>query len=212
VLAVPAVLGFMHMLRERRVLFGHLGGGLALIGLLAITGSVAFQLAAWQMAAAGADQAEMAALYERLHETTGLWIPFYVVPFAFYAGVVILAAGLTLARAVHPVIAACTAAGAVLMAAGYPMANEILFIAGAAVLWLGVGATGWMVLGETDEQWEHTPQVSGFRPVGALTQVEPRAPAGRRRHAFRPRRYLATAVSACLYRCARAPEGRSVGR
>jgi hypothetical protein len=166
-LAVPAVLGFMHMLRERRVLFGHVGGGLALVGLLALTGAVAFQLAAWQMVAPGADQAQMAALYERLHETTGLWILFYLVPFAFYAGVVVLAGGLALARAVHPLFAACMAVGAVLVAVGYPIGSEIGFIAGAAVLWLGVGATGWMVLGETDEQWEHTPQVSGFRPAGA---------------------------------------------
>ena len=166
-LAVPAVLGLMHMLRERRVLFGHVGGALALIGLLAITGAVAFQLVAWQMAAAGADQAEMAALLDRMHVTTGLWIPFFLVPFAFFAGMVVLAAGLALARAVHPLVAACIAVGAVLVAVGYPIASEALFIAGAAVLWLGVGMTGWMVLGETEDQWEHTPQVRGFRPVGA---------------------------------------------
>jgi hypothetical protein len=166
VLAVPAVLGFMHMLRERRVLFGHVGGGLALAGLLAITGVVAIQLVVWQMASSGADQAEMAALYERVNETTGLWIPFFLVPFAFYVGVVVLATGLALARAVHPLVAACMAVGAVLVAVGYPIASEILYIVGAIVLWLGVGATGWMVLGETEEQWEHTPRVTGFRPAG----------------------------------------------
>src|SRR3954464_13208000 len=34
VLMVPAALGLMHMLREREVAFGHLGGGLSLIGLM----------------------------------------------------------------------------------------------------------------------------------------------------------------------------------
>jgi len=34
VLAVPAVLGLMHMLREREVAWGHIGGGLAMLGLL----------------------------------------------------------------------------------------------------------------------------------------------------------------------------------
>src|SRR5436309_2593295 len=34
VLAVPAALGLMHMLREREVAFGHVGGGLALMGLM----------------------------------------------------------------------------------------------------------------------------------------------------------------------------------
>src|ERR687894_288709 len=35
VLAVPAVLGLTHMLREREVAWGHLGGGLGLVGILA---------------------------------------------------------------------------------------------------------------------------------------------------------------------------------
>jgi hypothetical protein len=166
-LAVPAVLGLMHMLRERRVTFGHVGGALALLGLVALAGVFAIQLVAWQMATAAADQGEMAALYERVQETTGMWIPFFVVPFAFTAGMVLLAAGLVLARAVHPLLAACIAIGVVLLAVGYPLASEILLIAGAAVLWAGVGAIGWMVLGETEEQWEHTPQITGFRPARA---------------------------------------------
>ncbi|HZY66458.1 MAG TPA: hypothetical protein VFE21_11340 [Rubrobacteraceae bacterium] len=34
VLFVPAILGLMHLLRERSTVLGHLGGGLALIGFL----------------------------------------------------------------------------------------------------------------------------------------------------------------------------------
>src|SRR6476646_1468474 len=37
VLMVPAALGLMHMLREREVALGHVGGGLALIGLMGMT-------------------------------------------------------------------------------------------------------------------------------------------------------------------------------
>src|SRR5688500_20298837 len=49
VLAVPAVLGLMHMLREREVAFGHVGGGLAMVGLLATTGVVAIDgCVGWQ--------------------------------------------------------------------------------------------------------------------------------------------------------------------
>jgi hypothetical protein len=164
VLGVPAVLGFMHMLRERRVLFGHVGGGLALLGLLAITGAVTIQLAAWQMAQPGADQAQMAALLGRVNETTGMWIPFFLVAFAFYAGLVILATGLALARAVNPLLAACIAIGAVLLAIGYLAASEVLAIAGAAVLWLGVGAIGWMVLGETEDEWQHIRRSAASAP------------------------------------------------
>ena len=56
-LMVPAVLGLMHMLRERQVAFGHVGGGLAMLGLLAFTGIVAMELVMWQMAAAGEHRA-----------------------------------------------------------------------------------------------------------------------------------------------------------
>src|SRR3954465_12559968 len=38
ILMVPAALGLMHMLREREVAFGHMGGGLSLIGLMGMTG------------------------------------------------------------------------------------------------------------------------------------------------------------------------------
>jgi hypothetical protein len=36
-LVIGAVLGLMHMLREREVAYGHIGGALALVGLVATT-------------------------------------------------------------------------------------------------------------------------------------------------------------------------------
>ena len=75
VLMVPAVLGLMHMLREREVDIGHVGGAVALLGLL-------------------------------------------VLPWAFMAGVVILAFGLYRAKAVQSTWALCIAAGAILLAVG----------------------------------------------------------------------------------------------
>ena len=50
---VPAVLGLMHMLREREVAFGHLGGGLAMVGLLALAEIVGMES---RLAAGGARQ------------------------------------------------------------------------------------------------------------------------------------------------------------
>src|SRR6476469_7242488 len=40
ILMVPAALGLMHMLREREVAYGHMGGGLSLIGLMGMTGLI----------------------------------------------------------------------------------------------------------------------------------------------------------------------------
>lgn len=163
--AVPAVLGLMHMLRERQVAFGHVGGGLALLGILAFTGAVAISLVAWQAAQPGADSAQMAALLDRVHDTTGAWIPFFLLTFAFGAGMVVLAGGLALARAVSLPVAVLIAAGGVLISVGYPIASEVLAIVGAACLVLGVGSTGYLTLTESDADWEHTPEFRGFRPA-----------------------------------------------
>src|SRR4051795_3838950 len=44
VLMVPASLGLMHMLREREVALGHVGGGLSLVGLMGMAGLIAMDV------------------------------------------------------------------------------------------------------------------------------------------------------------------------
>jgi hypothetical protein len=166
-LVVPAVLGLMHMLREREVAFGHVGGGLAMLGLLAFTGIVAMELVIWQMAAGGST-AEAVSLLERLNNTAGIVIPFVIVSFGFTLGLACLAVGLYRARAVQSWMAISTAAGAVLFGFAIGTAMNWLAIVAAAFLAVGLGAIGRMVLRETDEAWEHTPEYEGFRPVPGM--------------------------------------------
>ena len=165
VLAVPAVLGLMHMLREREVAYGHLGGGLAMVGLLATMGIVAMEgFVGWQAGAAtGSDQAAMTALFERVTDTTGIVIPFFVMSFAFTVGMLFLAAGLYRARAVQSWTAAMLGLGSIVFAVGSGMAENTVAVIGAAVLLVGFFQVGRMVLTESDEEWEHTPEYSGFR-------------------------------------------------
>jgi hypothetical protein len=168
-LAVPAVLGLMHMLREREVAYGHVGGGLGLVGLLAITGIVAIDgFVGWQAGAAGAGNAEMTALFERLNDTAGVYIPFLIVPFAFTLGMLVLATGLYRARAVQSWMAICLAVGALLLAVAGPTASEVLNILGGAFLFVGLASVGRMVMTEPDEDWEHTPEYKGFRPLAGM--------------------------------------------
>src|SRR3954449_10966919 len=75
VLMVPAMLGLMHMLREREVAFGHVGGGLSLIGLLGFMGLTSLALVQWQMVAGGST-AQMTDLLHRMNHTTGMAVPF----------------------------------------------------------------------------------------------------------------------------------------
>lgn len=164
---VPAVLGLMHMMREREVAFGHVGGGLALLGLLAFAGIVGMELVMWQMAAGGSTR-EAVALLERLNNTAGILIPFAFVSFGFALGLACLAAGLYRARAVQSWMAISTAAGAILCGFAIGTAMNWLAVVAAAFLAVGLGAIGRMVLRETDEAWEHTPEYEGFRPVPGM--------------------------------------------
>src|SRR5438067_342908 len=84
VLAVPAALGLMHMLREREVAYGHLGGGLAVIGLMAIAGLIGMDMVTWQMGVGA--HGEMASLLHRDDHTTGILIPFVGAALLFGVG------------------------------------------------------------------------------------------------------------------------------
>ena|SRR5918992_3917523 len=165
ILLVPAILGLMHMLREREVAYGHLGGGLALLGSFLVMAIMGIQLVVWQMVAGGADRAEMIALLDRVNDTTGIVVPLFILSFAFALGFAILAAGLYRARAVHPWMAILIAAGGVMLPIGATIASEVVVSLGAVALLVGLGFTGWRVLMEPDSDWEHTPEVSGFRPL-----------------------------------------------
>ncbi len=163
-LAVPATLGLMHMLRERAVAWGHVGGGLTLLGLMAFVGIVAVDgFVGWQ--AGSGDRAEMVALLERLYESAGYLVPFVVMSFGFVLGMLALVAGLLRAQAVSPITAGCIAVGALLLTIAGPTASEWVGIAGAAVFAIGLGTVGRTVLAESDEEWEHTPQHGGFKPL-----------------------------------------------
>lgn len=167
VLLVPAVLGLMHMLRERQVAWGHVGGGLAMLGLLAVTMLVAVDgFVAWQ--AAAANSPEMTALFERLNGAAGFVIPVYIVALLFAVGTAVLAMGLMRARATQSWHALSIAAGAVLMTIGGMTAGVVFDVAGAGLLLAGFGSVGRVVLAETDSEWEHTPEVKDFRALPGM--------------------------------------------
>jgi hypothetical protein len=163
-LMVPVVLGLMHMLREREVALAQVGSGLAMLGLLAFAGIVGIEMAMWQMVAGGSTR-EAVSLLERLNDTAGIVIPFVFISFGFALGLACLAAGLYRARAVQSWMAISVGAGAILFGFAVGAAMNWLAVVAAVLLGVGLGAIGRMVLRETDEAWEHTPEYKGFRPV-----------------------------------------------
>jgi hypothetical protein len=166
VLAVPAALGLMHMLRSREVALGHLGGGLALAGLMAISGIIGMEMVAWQMGA-GAD-GEMASLLNRVNETTGIVVPFFFGSLLFGIGYAALGLGLYKARATGAWFAACLMAGGILFDVAFVAESLTLTIVGMAFIVVGQGAIGRMVWTESDDAWERTPEYSGFKALPGM--------------------------------------------
>jgi hypothetical protein len=154
---VPAVLGLMHMLREREVAYGHLGGALALIGTMAAIGATAFDFVMWRMP----NTAAMASVVHSFEHTTGTFVLFDVGVFALTLGLVALCVGLIRASAVSMAPAGLVAFGSIVAAVGFAATTAWLLIAGYAALMVGLGLIGQMVLNETVEDWEHTPRLAG---------------------------------------------------
>jgi hypothetical protein len=109
-LLVPAVLGLMHMVRERRPAHGAIGGGLAVLGLLATMASFGIAFAIWRMVSDGVQAADVA-LLDSLLDTAGVVIPTTAVGFLGCIGFVVLMLGMYRAHVVDWWMALCAAAG-----------------------------------------------------------------------------------------------------
>jgi uncharacterized membrane protein len=164
VLLLPALLGLMHLLRERQVAVGHVGGALALVGNLMLMLVAGISLVQWQMVRGGG-RGDMIALFHRLTHTTETQVFFFLI-LGLTVGLVVLAYGLYRAHAVNWATAMALAVGAVvLQVAAFVGNTSAWYIVGSAILFVSLGSIGRMVLMETDEEWEHTPEYGGFRPA-----------------------------------------------
>jgi hypothetical protein len=158
VLAVPAALGLMHMLREREVVFGHLGGGFALMGLMAIAGLIGMDMVTWQMGAGA--HGEMASLLHRVDHTTGIVIPFFIGSLLFGVGYLVLGMGLYRARAAASWFAACLMIGGILFDVGLLTTSLSVAIVASALVLVGQGSIGRTVWTASDEEWERMPALA----------------------------------------------------
>jgi hypothetical protein len=164
VLLVPAILGLMHLLRERHADMGHVGGGLSLIGTMMFMLYGGVGLMQWQMVRGGANRGEMVALLDRFNSTAGSALFLYL-GLAFSIGMIVLAAGLYMGRFVHWSTAGLFLIGAVVLGVALFTNITALFIIATAMLFVAFATIGLRVLTETDEAWEHTPEWRGFRPL-----------------------------------------------
>ena len=169
VLVVPAVLGLMHMIRERRPGYSGLGGSLTLLGVFASMVGQGVAFAMWQMAHHGAASAGNTSVIHATMHDAGTVIPIVVVAYVGALGVCVLAAGLYLARVVDWWMALFFAAGVVGINVAFAAGALWVAIVGSALMLVGLGSVGLMVLRESDADWEHTPDYRGMRPATGLS-------------------------------------------
>jgi len=165
IVLVPALLGLMHMLRERAPGWGYIGGGLMMLGNLLSIGDWMGNFVQWQMAAPSADREQMTALLIRLDDTPGSALPLQLSGFAFMLGTAVLAIGLYRARTVPAWIAPALVIGIVANLAGFLASSVPLLIASSAVLLAALGWTGTVLLTDSDARREHTPELGRARPA-----------------------------------------------
>src|SRR3954449_7751781 len=133
VLMVPAALGLMHMLREREVASGHLGGGLSLIGLMGMAGLI------------GMDVGGATDLLDRVDHLDGVATWMFVATMGFGLGSAMLGMGVFRAHAIPSWAAACLMVGGVALDVALITGTGGIAIAAAAAMFAGIGATGYTV-------------------------------------------------------------------
>jgi hypothetical protein len=156
VLLLPAVLGLVHLTRPGRMLLAHVGGALAVIGLVALAALVGTEFVLWQ-AAKNPDTAAMTTLVDQTLQSSG-FIPLYVAFLGVPIGFVILAAVLFLTRTAPAWTAVAIGIAPVIQFANeFAVGPKWINIAAAALILLGLGTIGSQLLTETDEDWEAVP-------------------------------------------------------
>jgi hypothetical protein len=154
VLFLPAILGLMHLLRERATAVGHVGGGLVILGLFGAAAVVAVDgIATSEMGKAGVNAEEMAVLLDRIRDSAGLRVIGGIGAISFLLGGLLLAYGLWRAGAVQPWIAGGVAAANIVLFIGQLTDNRAIIAIAGAIALIAFGAIGWRVLMESDEQW-----------------------------------------------------------
>jgi hypothetical protein len=143
-LFVPAVIGLLRQLRDRRSRLADGAAFLALLSVFGTTGFVAVEgLAAWQMTAPGSSRGEMVGLLERFDETAGTFLLTGLPTFLFAVALGLLGWALVRAR-VEPrwasvLVVASRAIAVVIFAAGYHEGEYLMAIVAAADLLLLLG-------------------------------------------------------------------------
>ncbi len=130
-LLVAAVVGLMLPLRTHGARFAHVGGGLALTGVVCVAVVSGLGFVEWQMVGAGADRAQMVALLDRVEGAPAV-APILLGAGLATLGLAVLGIGLWRRGAAPAWTAALLVLGALGIDLGYELTSGLLTLAGAS--------------------------------------------------------------------------------
>src|SRR4051812_1582103 len=130
ILMVPAALGLMHMLREREVALGHIGGGFALIGLMGMAALI------------GMDVGGTTDLVDRVDHVSGVATWMFVATMGFGLGSAMLGMGVFRVHTTTSWAAACLMVGGIAFDVALLAGSAGIAIAASAAILAGLGSTG----------------------------------------------------------------------
>lgn len=151
-----AVLGLAHLVHERRPGQAIVGGALGMIGAMALC-AVAFAEATYgaQMGRVSTSGGVLDAF--NAVATSPASVLILIGALMGPLGSVVLGSGLYAANVAPKWTAMALMAGGACLIVGLPLNLPLLAILGGALQVLGMAPIGVMVLGETEEEWMHTP-------------------------------------------------------
>jgi hypothetical protein len=152
ILLVPAVVGLIYLLRERRRRLAIAAGGLALAGVMPVAVQVALGFVEWKMVSPGADRREMVALLDRIEFSAG-FVPILLAAALPAIGLSMLAWGLWLSRTLPGWTATFIALGAVGLDVGFEIPSLAVRIAAAALTLAAFAWLGRAVVSTTAQEW-----------------------------------------------------------
>ena len=150
---VPAVFGLLHLLRERGVTLGHVGGALAIVGALGHVAVMTYQLALVEMTRVG-DRDAMVALIDRLDSSPVVGVLVFPMILAFALGLLVLAIALWRARIVQGWAAALVVAAVALDIGAPDGAPASVSIAKQLLAFAAFAYVGLRILRMSDAEWE----------------------------------------------------------
>ena len=147
-LMLPTIAGLRHLLNHHAVRSADIGMGLALLGVLALAGQFAIDLAVGQLSSS---QSEMSSLFKRLSAAPIITLPFHVAgPIAFYIGLLILTLLLLKFHVIAWWMGALPAAGIIGVGTGAMTGNALITLLGFVSMSTGFAPIGWRILTESD--------------------------------------------------------------